>query len=183
MKLLQAQAPLGGFERRHGALRLAEVDIGRITWIAPYPGEEINCSHSLQSALSLSFPAPGETRNSLAGRILWTGRSQALLLGPQPPAALSGIAAVIDQSDAWAALTLEGEGAVETLQRLVPLDLRPSVFPIWRTARSLLGHMNAQITPTETGFELLVMRSMARTAAHEIEEAMKSVAARVQIGE
>ncbi len=181
MKLLQAVSPLGGLDRSHGALRLRAGEPGRITWIAPYPGEETNCSHALQAALSLSFPSPGETRSSLAGRILWSGRVQALLLGPQAPATLSGLAAVVDQSEAWAALNLEGAGAVEVLQRLVPLDLRAAVFPAWRTARSLLGHMNTQITPRPDGFEILVACSMAHTAAREIEEAMRSVAARSQL--
>lgn len=178
MARLQTETPLGGLDVTHGALRLSESDPGRITWIAPYPGEETACSHVLQASVSLSWPGPGETRDSIAGRILWSGRAQALLLGAEVPAVLGEHAAVIDQSDGWAALRLDGPGAEQVLARLVPLDLRRTAFPVGRTARSLLGHMNAQITAVENGFEILVMRSMAGTAAHEIEEAMRAVAAR-----
>ena len=178
MTRLLSETPLAGRGVSHGAMCLRESDPGRITWIAPYPGAEIATSHALKAAFSLSFPAPGEAQDSGGGRILWSGRSQALLLGPEPPEALSRHAAMLDQTEGWAAMTLAGAGSVDTLARLVPLDLRPRAFPAGRTARSLLGHVNAQITAIAGGFEILVMRSMARTAVHDIGQAMASVAAR-----
>ena len=64
------------------------------------------------------------------------------------------------------------------LARLVPLDLRPASFADGAAARSLLGHMSLAIRRTgAAGFELLVFRSMAATAVHEIGAAMTSVAA------
>jgi sarcosine oxidase subunit gamma len=164
-----------------GGLRLCAADIGRVTWIAPYPGAELEVSHALKLALGLHFPAPGETEDYGLGRILWSGRAQALLLGARPPEALTAHAAVIDQTDAWEAMELTGAEASAVLARLTPLDLREGAFPAGRTARSLLGHMNAQITRIETGFELLMMRSMALTAAREVEAHMRSVAARAAL--
>ena len=178
MTILIEECPLGGLDLRHGALRLREVQLERVTWIAPYPGEESACGHGLQAAFSLTFPRPGEALENETARILWTGRAQALLIGPAPPAELTGHAAMVDQTEGWACLSLEGRGAADVLARLTPLELRPSIFGQGRTARSLLGHMTAQVTPVEDGFEILVMRSMAATAAHEIEEAIRSVSAR-----
>ena len=40
---------------------------------------------------------------------------------------LGGLAAVTDQSDAWAGLRLAGDAAREVLARLVPLDLGPGL--------------------------------------------------------
>ena len=75
---------------------------------------------------------------------------------------------------------LDGPGAEAALARLVPIDLRASAFKQGQTARTMLWHMSCQITRTGTqGYELFVMRSMARTAAHDLHEAMRSAAARV----
>ena len=39
-------------------------------------------------------------------------------------------AALTDQTDGWASLTLTGPHATDALLRLVPLDLRPAAFPV-----------------------------------------------------
>ncbi|NDR59608.1 sarcosine oxidase subunit gamma [Aliiruegeria sabulilitoris] len=181
MTVLTPQGPLEGLDLHHGNLKLSAVALGRVSWIAPYPGTETALSHALQAACSMSFPGPGESRESTAGRILWSGRAQALLIGPQPSAAIEKCAAVVDQTDGWAAMRLTGYGAARALARLTPLDLRPSHFSRGRTARSLLGQVPGLIIANEDGFEILVMCSMAETARHEIENAMRSVAAREDI--
>ncbi|SDK31036.1 sarcosine oxidase subunit gamma [Aliiruegeria lutimaris] len=181
MTVLTPQRALDGQELRHGNLQLSTVALGRVTWVAPYPGEETALSHALQSACSMSFPGPGESRESTAGRILWSGRAQALLIGPHPSAAIEKCAAVVDQTDGWAAMRLGGASAAQVLARLTPLDLRPSHFPRGRTARSLLGHVPVLLVAIENGFEIFVMRSMSETVRHEIETAMRSTAAREKI--
>jgi sarcosine oxidase subunit gamma len=149
-----------------------------VTWLAPWPGQAAAFSDVLEAATGLPFPGPGEALGAGSVRLLWSGRDQALLIGGRAPVGLSAHGAVIGQTDGWARLVLTGDGAAGVLARLTPLDLRPSSFPRGRTARSLLGHMTAQITPVEGGFELLVMRSMAATAAEEVAQAMRSIVAR-----
>ena len=110
-------------------------------------------------------------------RIVWTGRGQAFLIGAEPPKGLEGAAALVDQSDGWAGLRLEGPAAADVLARLVPLDLR--AMAVGSCARSLLGHMALVLMrPEAEAFEMLVFRSMARTAVHEIDTAMRQLAAR-----
>jgi sarcosine oxidase subunit gamma len=145
---------------------LAEVDLGQITSIAPYD----------VAGLGPAFPAPNCVLAQAAGRLVWTGRGQAFLIGG-PAGEWSEIAAVTDQSDAWACLSLTGDGAAEVLARLVPLDLR--AMAIGSSARSALGHMGMILIGVEGGFQLMVFRSMAKTAWHEIEVAMKMRAARL----
>ena len=95
------------------------------------------------------------------------------------PADLAAEGAITDQSDAWAFMRLTGAGAEDVLARLVPVDLRLAVFMPGQTVRTELMHMMASITRSgDDSFDIMVMRSFAKTAVHDLHEAMKSVAAR-----
>jgi sarcosine oxidase subunit gamma len=154
-----------------GGLTLTEVLPEAITSVAPFKGQK----PCVSKALGGEFPGPNRVTETPAARIVWTGQGQAMVLGPRvaPPGA-----AVTDQSDAWAVMALEGEGAADVLARLSPVDLRDGMFQVGHTARTLLQHMTCSLSRVgEKRFEIMVFRSMARTAAHEIETAMRTVAA------
>lgn len=155
-----------------GACRLEERLYEAITWVAPFADR----TAAVGKAIGLAFPEPGQVTGEANHLALWVGPGQALVLGP--PVAPPG-AAVADQSSAWAVLTLTGPGAPDVLARLTPLDLRDGAFPETSTARTLIGHMTASLTRIgpET-YEIMVFRSMADTAVHEITRAMKGVSAR-----
>jgi heterotetrameric sarcosine oxidase gamma subunit len=171
---LEGHAPL-----TLGGVTLAELLPGPITSVAVLPGGTKAVAKGLKP-LGLVFPAPNTFAEKAGARIVWTGRDQVFLIGVAPPA-LDG-AAVTDQSDGWAVLALSGPGAVDVLARLVPLDLRLAAFPVGRAARSGLNHMNAVILRTgDYAFEIMVFRSMARTAWHEVETTMHMVAARAGV--
>jgi sarcosine oxidase subunit gamma len=174
---LIAKSALEGQEPLHlGAVTLAEAVVGPITSVAVFPGAAKAVAKGMKG-LGLTFPAPNTFVDKKGVRLIWTGRDQAFLIGVEPPA-LEG-AAVTDQSDGWAVLVVSGVGAVDVLARLVPLDMRLPAFPVGRAVRSGLNHMNAVILRTgDYAFEVMVFRSMARTAWHEIEAAMQAVAAR-----
>lgn len=155
-----------------GPCRLEERLYEAITWVAPFEGK----AAAVGKAIGIVFPEPGQVTGEGHHLALWVGPGQALVLGP--PVAPPG-AAVADQSSAWAVLTLTGPTAAEILARLTPLDLRDAAFPEASTARTLIGHMTASLTRIgpET-YEIMVFRSMTRTAVHEITRAMKGVDAR-----
>ncbi|MBI1219614.1 MAG: sarcosine oxidase subunit gamma [Rhodobacteraceae bacterium] len=176
-ELIATSATEGLVPVLHGPFTLTDAAPARITSVAPFNGKEKAVSAALKKALGLAFPAPNCALAKAEARIVWTGRGQAFLLDADP-APLAGLAALTDQTDAWAALRLAGPGADQVLARLIPLDLRPAVFADGAAARSALGHMMAVIWREGDGFVLLVMRSMARTAVHEIAAAMSAVAAR-----
>jgi sarcosine oxidase subunit gamma len=156
---------------------LAEVDVGPITAIAVFPGGAKAVAKGLK-ALGLVMPEPSSFAEKKAARIVWTGRDQAFLVGVAAPA-LEG-AAVTDQSDGWAVLAVSGAGASDVLARWVPIDLRLAAFPVGRAIRTQLNHMNVVILRVgDHAFEIMVFRSMARTAWHEIETAMLMVSARL----
>jgi sarcosine oxidase subunit gamma len=173
---LIAKSALEGRSLTLGGVTLAEADPGPITSIAVFPDGAKAVAKGLKT-LALAMPAPNTFTEKKGARIVWTGRDQAFLMGLAPQA-LEG-AAVTDQSDGWAVLAISGPGAVDVLARLVPVDLRLAQFPVGRAVRSQVNHMNAVILRTgDYALEIMVFRSMARTAWHELETTMHMVAAR-----
>ncbi|MFZ5962153.1 sarcosine oxidase subunit gamma [Thalassococcus sp. BH17M4-6] len=162
-----------------GDVTLSEVDAGVITSVMPFKGEADALSAALEAAHEVAFPEPNRATGTDGARCVWTGRGQAMLLGPAPDARLSDHAALTDQSDAWAVVRIDGPRAEAVLARLVPLDLRKPVFGEGHTARSLLQHMTVSITRVgENAFQIMAFRSMAGTLVHDLDTAMSSVAAR-----
>jgi sarcosine oxidase subunit gamma len=179
---LIAKAPLEGRgDHAAGGAVLAPWDPGVITSIAAYPGAAGAVDAAL-AATGLALPAPGLVVEGPEGRrAVWTGREQAFVLGGAVAVALDGLAAVTDQTDGWAGLRLSGPAAVEVLARLVAVDLREGATPPGRVVRTGLNHVPAILIRGATGVEILVFRSMIRTAWEEIAEAMAHVAARAAV--
>lgn len=179
MTRLIAKTPLDGMApvKADGAT-LSEAAIGRITSVAPFRGRETAVSTALKAAFGFGFPGPNQTAAEGAARIVWSGQGQAFLIGVAPPEGLADLAALTDQTDGWAILHLEGARAEAALARLVPLDLRAARFKRGQTARTMLFHMTCGITRVGAQkFEIMVLRSFGRTAAHDLEVAIRSVAA------
>lgn len=162
----------------HGTCRLELVELGPITSVTLFPGQEKAVAKVLKP-MGLSFPAPNSLSSGGAAQLVWTGRDQAFLIGVE--AALEGVVTT-DQSDGWACLRLEGAGVDQALMRLYPLDLRPAAFPVGTSARAPLNHMGSVLMRVEAeAFEILVFRSMARSAWTEIAEAMLRLDARAEV--
>lgn len=179
MPELIAKSALEGRSLTLGSVTLAEVDVGPITSIALFPGGAKAVAKGLKPQ-GLSMPEPNNFAEKKGARIVWTGRDQAFLTGADCPA-LEG-AAVTDQSDGWTVLALSGAAAVDVLARWVPVDARLSAFPVGRALRTQLNHMNVILLRTgDYAFEIMVFRSMARTAWHELEAAIHMVAARAGV--
>lgn len=176
MPELIAKSALEGQRLTVGTVTLAEVDVGKVTSVAGFPGGAKAVAKGLKT-LGLAMPEPNTFVEKKGARIVWTGRDQAFLVGVVPTA-LEG-AAVTDQTDGWTVLGLSGTGAVDVLARLVPMDLRLAAFPVGRAVRTQLNHMNVVILRvSDYAFEIMAFRSMARTAWHEVETTMHMVAAR-----
>ncbi|MDQ2089444.1 sarcosine oxidase subunit gamma [Marimonas arenosa] len=178
---LLAKTPCDGLlPRTIGTVTLTEISFEAITSVAPLTGQEDAVSGTLKAQMGAAFPKPGRTTGKAHARAVWSGLGQALVLGP----ALQPIpgAAMTDQTDAWACVALEGDGARDVLARLTPLDLRPSVFRQGHAARTELAHMSAVLMRTgESRYGIMAFRSMAKTLVHDVTEAMTSVAARTRL--
>ncbi len=72
-----------------GAARLSEVEMTRLTSLAPKPGQEAAFSKALKAAHGMALPAP--TGDGQAGaRALWFGKGQGMLIGPEPGGGVGG---------------------------------------------------------------------------------------------
>lgn len=176
---LIAKTPLEGvLPISSGSVTLTETAPAFITSITPHAGKEKTCATALKTAHDLALPAVGRSSGAAALRILWTGQGQYFLVGAKTASkTLAKSASLTDQSDSWAVMTLEGADAAEVLARVCPIDTRPSAFKRGHTARTELAHMMSVVSCTSGGFEIMVMRSFARTAAHQLMDAMDSIAA------
>lgn len=175
---LIAKPALGTAPVTLAATTLSECAWTQITAIAPYPGQDKALARALKP-LGLTFPAPNSSQTKGDGMIVWTGRAQAFLIGAAAPEDLP--AAVTDQSDSWVMLSLTGPQARSTLNRLVPLDLRHAASG--QAFRSALNHMPLiLIVDGADAFRLLIFRSMARTAWHELADALTLQQARIEAG-
>lgn len=162
-----------------GAVTLSEAAPERMTSLAPYRGRIAALDAALRRAHGMAWPDPNRATGREGARALWFGRDMALLIGPEPDAELASLAALTDQSDAWAVVTLEGTGARDVLARLTPLDLRQDMFRRGHTARTDLRHMMASVTrPGVDRYRLMVYRSFAETLVHDLKTAMERVASR-----
>ena len=153
-----------------------------ITSVAPYTGQQAGASAALKALIGAGLPEPNRSTGREGARVVWTGAGQAMVIGAEVDASLAQHAALTDQSDAWVVFRLEGQGVEDVLARLTPLDLNPGVFKPGHAARSLLGHMSAIfLRVSGEAFQIMVFRSMARTAVHELEITMRAVAARAAL--
>ena len=179
VKLVEKSPVEGLLPMEINGLSLTELVRGAITSVMPYAGQKTAASEALKALVGAAMPGPNRSTGREGARVVWTGAGQAMVIGAALDPSLAQHAAMTDQSDAWTVFRLEGQGVEDVLARLTPLDLNPGVFKRGHAARSLLGHMNAIFVKTANdAFDILVFRSMARTAVHEFDVAMKAVAAR-----
>jgi len=131
----------------------------------------------LADAYDLTLPNVGKANDQAA----WFAADQWIVYDIAPAQLTKTIGdagAVTDQSDGWTAIELCGPYAVDVLARACPLDLRDDMFPAGSAARTELFHMQSHLTRHQTGFRILIMRSFARTAWHDLSTTLKNVAAR-----
>lgn len=161
-----------------GAATLEEVDAGRMTSLSPFDDGKA-LSDALEKAHGMALPKPNRATGKEGGRCIWFGRSEVLLMGPAPHKSLGKHGAVVDLSDGWACVELSGAAAVDVMARLVPVDLRDTVFKRGHSVRTQVLHMSASITRVGVDrFQILVFRSMAATLVHDLKQAMAAVASR-----
>lgn len=164
---------------QHGGVTLSEVEMTRMTSLAPFKGQDKSLSVALKKAHGMALPGVNRATGKDGARAIWFGQAQVMLIGPDADASLAAYGAMTDQSDAWALVRLEGVGSEDVLARLVPVDVRQSTFKRGHTARTQLQHLMISLTRTgDNAFLIMAFRAMAKTLVHDLETAMQGVAAR-----
>lgn len=175
---LVAKAPVAGLPVTHGSVTLTLDTPDTITSIQPFKGQGDKVSKLLKTHHGAALPATGRMTGRAGKRVYWAGQGVYLLTGAAD-VALAPHAALVDLSDGWTCFTLHGEGIGDVMALLTPFDTRAHRFKRGDVARTELQHMMSLLARTgENSLEIMVMRSFARTAAHDLTRAMKIVAAR-----
>jgi len=151
--------------------------------VAPFKGQGMAVGAALKRATKLTLPAVGGVAFHKDMRALWGGQGQWFILGGNVETlekTLKGSAAVSDQSDAWAVFSVIGHDANAVMARLTPLDI--AGLKIGQTARSEFAHMMAGITPVSGGYEIMILRSFAKTAVQHTISAIQMLVAQKALG-
>lgn len=174
VKLLPVKAFGDQLPREIGEIAMTEVTLDVVYAVAPFAGQTKATSAAIKDQIGLGLSAVGRSTSGSAARVIWFGHQTWLVTSK---VALDGLAAVTDQSDAFAILRIAGAGVEDVLARLVPVDLRAHVFKPGHTAKTMLNHMSVTITRIDAqAFEIMAMRSMAGTLVHELDVAARSIA-------
>lgn len=167
-----------GLPVKIGAVEIAEIAPQTMVSVAPFKGRIADVSALCKEKLGGRLPEVGCLRILSDGEIFWSGMGQWMWRGAQQTELdLKELAAVTDQSDAWAGLTIRGETSRAILARLCPLDLRDACFAPGQVARTEFAHMMSIIISRSNGYDVFVMRSFAQSALHHLMDAAKSVKA------
>ncbi len=86
------------------------------------------------------------------------------------------LAYLSDQSDSWVTLRISGGNCLDALERICPLDIHPSAFPVGSVARTSMEHMATIIIhEAEGSYLLLSLRSFAQSFLHAVTTSIKNV--------
>jgi len=175
---------LGGYDRSFGDTRLTELSGVALVSVALPLGDEKAAEKAIKSAYQLAFPDSGASTATQTHRLIRTGADQGLLMfesdaanaEPEVQAALKGACYTSLQTDAWVVLSLSGPLANAVLERLCPIDLHDSRFPVDSAARTVMEHMSAIVLRDGAdSYQLLSASSSAGSFLHAVETSLSYV--------
>ena len=175
---LEAAPALGGANLRYGMSKIVERgDLALVSVATPQGGDEALAT-ALKDGWSLDVPAPTRSTTSGDTRAIRTAADQMLLVfahatpdaNAHVQGKLNGAGYTTDQTDVWVVLEISGPEVIPALERICPLDLDDSAFPVNASGRTSIEHMGAMIVRTgEDAYLLLSASSSARSFLHAVE--------------
>ncbi|MGI9409617.1 MAG: sarcosine oxidase subunit gamma [Hyphomicrobiaceae bacterium] len=140
----------------------------------------------LEQAYGTSIPEVGRTTTSNGDNVRFLGmaRDQIFMMFDDPggdplvPVSreLGSVAYLVDQSDSWVMLSVEGPRSRAALERICPLDLDPGAFRENGVARTVMEHLAVIILRDgHDRFLLLSPRSTAKSFAHAVQVSAENV--------
>ncbi|MGI9391312.1 MAG: sarcosine oxidase subunit gamma [Boseongicola sp.] len=179
---LKAAPLLGGTNLNFGDSTVVERDDLALVSIATPHGGDDALAAALKGGWSLDMPDP--TLSTISGEIraIRTSSDQMMLVfrhatsdaNEHVQGKLDGAGYTTDQTDAWVILEVTGPNAIAALERLCPLDLHDSAFPVNAAGRTVMEHMGAMIVRTgDQSYQLMSASSSAKSFLHAVETSFR----------
>lgn len=183
--VLEAQSPLRGFKHQYGRTQVSEIESTAIYSLA-LSKDSSAAKQAVEQAVSAQWPDVGNTSTSADGKTRLLGLQQdqvfAILdcdndLSKVANAPSAGEAVYItDQSDSWAGLVLNGSESVSALERICPIDLHPTAFPVGHVTRTSMEHLAVIISRiADDTYLLLSPASSARSFLHAVDTSFRNI--------
>ncbi|WP_421780249.1 sarcosine oxidase subunit gamma [Kiloniella litopenaei] len=184
---LTAKTSLDGYCRDFAGVSIHEVNDRAIVSIAVPKDGERELANVLTSSYQIELPKPGILSvTSRDNAVLFnTAQDQYFLVfdyaGNTATSVVRNLlgdtAYLTDQSDSYVIVRISGINSRRLLERICPLDIHPSVFPVGSVARTVMEHLGTIIIhDVEDSFLLL----SARSSAYSFLEAIETSAANTE---
>ncbi len=178
---LQETPRLGGYTKEFGdsGMVLREITELVLTSLAMPMGGKTKLTAAVKDTFGLTLPTALKSKLSTDGqtRLVQTQPDQYFCLTSKPvPSAMASVAYVTDQTHGWVGLDISGPNVREALERICPVDLDPSAFPVHAAARTTMEHLGVLIIRvSKDQFCLLSASSSAESFLHAVELSIKNV--------
>lgn len=184
--LLPTRSPLDGYNEDFAGTRLREVTPLALVAIAEPMRGKAKLKSAVKSGYGCAMPSPTKSVLSKDGkaRIVSMQPDQVFVLfeTTNPDAeglvrkAVGDAGYLTDQTHSWVVVELAGPKTVDALERICPIDLHNSVFPINASARTTMEHMGTTIIRTgKDSYMLMSASSSAKSFLHAVETSIKYV--------
>jgi methylglutamate dehydrogenase subunit D len=183
---LTASTPLDGYSRDFVGVSINEVNERAIVSIAVPKDGEKDLTKALVSSYEIELPKAGiSTVSSRDNAVLFSMAQDQyfLLFDYTGNAALSVVnshlndtAYLTDQSDSYVMIRVSGTNSHRLLERICPIDIHPSVFPVGAVARTIMEHLGTTILHDDEDSFLLLS---ARSSAHSFLDAIETSAVNI----
>jgi len=181
--VLRSRSAFGGYSRDFEVVTLSELaDHALVSIATPLGGEEVLAA-AVRKFYGVNLPVVGRSTASAIdeSRFLGLQPGQSFLMfiydGDRAVDIVSdnlgNAGYYTDQSDSWALLALKGERCHQSLERICPLDLHETVFPVGSVARTTMEHLGVIIFREDTNSYILM--SPASSAQSFLEAVETSV--------
>jgi heterotetrameric sarcosine oxidase gamma subunit len=144
-------------------VRLSERHLANAWLIAAWPERLVEAGAVAASAADVdAAPGPGASATGPGGTLLRTEPLKWLLVSEADtprPSLDEADGTVLELSHARTVIHVAGPRALDLMARMVPLDLRPRVFPDGAVASTILHHLGVTLLARDGGFDILVLRS------------------------
>lgn len=130
--------------------------------VAAWPETLITVGEQAAAAVGTgAAPGPCQSASGDNGALLRIEPLKWWVYGVAAPQLATDDGATLDLSHSRTHVRVSGENAAALINRVLPLDLRESSFPVGSVASSALHHVGVTLWRTDEGYDLFIPRGFA----------------------